>query len=82
MHPSNGREPLYPNPLRRHAPLQLQPKRILTHTPDEAHVGSKPACRDGLIRPFPTVVDEQRPARDRLPWGWQTRGQRHNIHID
>ena len=82
MHPGNGREPIHPNPLRRHALTQLRAKRIITYTPDEAHVSPESASRNGLIRPLTTVVDEQRPARDRLPRGRQTLGQRHNVDID
>jgi hypothetical protein len=73
---------MHPNPLRHHALSQLWAKRILTDTPDEAHVSPKSACRNGLIRPLTTVIDEQRPARYRLPRGRQTLGQHHNVYID
>jgi hypothetical protein len=58
MHPSNGREPLHPNPLRRHALPQLRAKRILTYAPDEAHISPEPASRNGLIGSLTTMVDE------------------------
>jgi hypothetical protein len=58
MHPSKRRESMYPNPLRRQALPQLRAKRILTYTPDEAHVSPEPASRNGLICPLTTMVDE------------------------
>jgi hypothetical protein len=82
MHPGHGREPIHSDPRRDHTLTQFRAERVIPYTPDEAYVSPESASRNGLIRPLPTVVDEQRPARDRLPWGWQTRGQRHNIYID